>query len=71
MNAAAPTTTPVAERDLWEDVDFSTMPTTTALKVQRAMLADSIVLAQVNVQLLQAAAALFDVKFGQAGKAAP
>lgn len=70
MSTGAPTTPTAAEHDLWADVDFSTMPLTTALRIQRAMMADNVVAAEANLQMLQVAATLFDLRFGFARKAA-
>lgn len=64
MSTSTPTPTPAAEHDLWSDVDFSTIPLPTALRIQRAMLADNIAAAEANLQMLQTAARLFDLRFG-------
>ncbi|GKT16996.1 hypothetical protein AVHY2522_13685 [Acidovorax sp. SUPP2522] len=69
MSSALPAPEPTAEHDLWEDVDFSTIPLPTALRIQRAMMADSVAAAEANLQMLQAAARLFDLRFGFNGKA--
>ena len=64
MSTGAPTTANAPEHDLWADVDFSTMPLATALRVQRAMMADNVAAAEANLQMLQTAARLFDLRFG-------
>lgn len=66
MSAApqASTPTPTPGHDLWNDVDFSTIPLPTALRIQRAMMADNIAAAEANLQMLRISAALFDLRFG-------
>ena len=64
MSTSRPTQTLPAEHDLWADVDFSTIPLPTALRIQRAMMADNIAAAQANLEMLQTAARLFDLRFG-------
>lgn len=64
MSSAQQTPMPAAEHDLWNDVDFSTIPFPTALRIQRAMMADNIAAAQANLEMLQTAARLFDLRFG-------
>lgn len=64
MSTGQSTPAPIAEHDLWNDVDFSTIPLPTALRIQRAMMADNIAAAEANLQLLRTTAALFDLRFG-------
>ena len=64
MTTSQQTPTPGDAHDLWNDVDFSTIPLPTALRIQRAMMADNIATAQANLEMLQTAARLFDLRFG-------
>ena len=64
MNTSQPTPAPVIPHDLWNDVDFSTIPLPTALRIQRAMMADNIAAAEANLEMLKTAARLFDLRFG-------
>ena len=64
MSTGQSTPAPIAEHDLWNDVEFSTIPLPTALRIQRAMMADNIAAAEANLEMLQTAARLFDLRFG-------
>ncbi len=64
MSTGQSTPAPTVEHDLWQDVDFSTIPLPTALRIQRAMMADNIAAAEANLKLLRLSAALFDLRFG-------
>lgn len=64
MSTAPQVSTPAPGHDLWNDVDFSTIPLPTALRIQRAMMADNIAAAEASLKLLRTTAALFDLRFG-------